>query len=208
MSSKALKWMFVSLSLLPAFALGQPNIYPAQPSGRLYLDLDRGTFAFAPQSEADALTYEWVNTVTSKDASRPIRVIAVVAGKVGIANENGDGLICHGEEKSSPYAKPSMTEHGKFSINKVRAEALKRAMDECQAEGGSIVLEHGEIAVVHAHSQSSPLPHHPGKCFSSEVQVKCDLSVHAAEISELYKKFRAEFPAHSIANDEAFDALR
>jgi hypothetical protein len=146
-----------------------------------------------------------------------VKVIGVVAGKVGLPNENGEGLICRGDEKTSPYAKPSLMEDGKFAMNRVRAQAYQYAANECQAEGGSLVLEHGEVAIVHSHSQASQpfavqlnskgtLNSH--KCFSSEVQLKCDLSIHAAEFSDLYKKFRADFPAHAVANDEVFDALR
>jgi hypothetical protein len=68
------------------------------------------------------------------------------------------------------------------------------------------VLEQGDVAVVHSHSLASQPRSH--KCYSSEVQIKCDLSSHAAEMSDLYKKFRADYPAHAIANDEVFDALR
>lgn len=193
------------------------NLYPTQPTGRLVLDLDRGAFAFTPKTPADALNFEWINTVTSKDASGRVSVIGVVAGKVGFVNENGEGLICRGEEKTSPFAKPSLMENGRFTMRKVRSQARQNAIDECLAEGGSVVLENGDVAVLHAHCQASqPVAvqfnsaraANAHKCFSSEVQVKCDLSVHAAAMSELYKKFRAENPAHSVANDEVFDALR
>ncbi|MFL5815214.1 MAG: hypothetical protein ACJ763_16675, partial [Bdellovibrionia bacterium] len=88
MNSKALKWVLVSLSALsPGIALGQQaNLYPAQPAARLALDLDKGSFVFLPKTPADALNIEWVNTVASKDVSGAVKVIGVVAGKVGIPN--------------------------------------------------------------------------------------------------------------------------
>jgi hypothetical protein len=109
-------------------------------------------------------------------------------------------------------------EKGKFSINKIRAQAYQRAVDECHAEKGTLVMDGDSVAIVHAHSQvaepinkKSRTPSGTAKskkCFSSEVQIKCDLSAHASAMADLYRKFRTEYPAHPVANDIVFDALK
>jgi hypothetical protein len=195
------------------------DVYPCDFKGGLYLDLAQGVFAVQATEKVETLNpseYEWVNSVFTKDEEGAIHATGVVAGKVGIPDENGEGGLCSGDEKTSPYSRPEMLENGKFSINKIREVAYDRAVKACFAAKGALSTdgEHGEI--IHAHSQAVGSPTDSGKakkqkaerCFSSEVQIKCDLSSRAAEMTELYRKFREDFPAHPMANDEELDALR
>lgn len=193
------------------------GVYPCRSTGGIYLDLEKGGFSFSTHSEADALKFEWENSEATKDSSGALKVIGIVTGKVGVVNDDGEGAICQGEEKTNAYANPKMMEKGKFSIDRVRAQAYQRAVDECHAEKGTLVMDGDSVAIVHAHSQvaepinkksRTPSAAKPKKCFSSEVQIKCDLSAHASAMSDLYRKFRAEYPANPVANDYVFDALR
>jgi hypothetical protein len=206
MKSQALMTALTLLVPLTAGAADvSPNFFPAGATAGLRMNLERGIFEFAP----DTAEIEWVNSVVTKDAAGALKITGVVAGKVGILGGESEGAICSGDEKTNPLAKPELLENGKLSMNKVRLQSYKRALAECQAEGGAPLMDGDRAAIVHAHSQvQGSEAENSRKCFAAEIQIKCDLSARANEIKELYQKFRTEFPAHPFANDIDYDALR
>jgi hypothetical protein len=221
--------MCISMSALAAESIecsGQPGLktdaYPCGGSGdngRLYLNLDKGNFGFYPKRDgsdgtSEFLDFDWTDMTFTKEASGDVTIVGIVTGKSGVPDEHGGGALCRGEEGATSYSKPELLENGQFSNAKIRAQALRRATDACESEKGVVITDGSlmssaytlsEVRMRKSAKSGQPVPR---SCISAKVQVQCNLSARANDMAALYRKFKSEFPAHSLANDPRFDALR